>query len=639
MNFFEANVDESYQAARKRGLNEVTQLEKIDRYPYLRDLDTMMQGVKIVNQASIGQIDVPLRQIDGTYSKMRGNSFSKSYMPLLAPGTEFAHKWGEVYRIQQAEGLRDAIKAYEFMNRIYVIEGNKRVSVLKYCGLFSFPANVTRLMPQRDVNNPKSMIYYASLDFFKLAGYNAIWFSRPEKYAKLVRLIERNKDKFFADNPYQYVAVSLYEKFRELYQAYGGRNLTITTADAFLYFIGINGFDEPTHTEKYRNTVKRYIHTLASVTSANIDDFVTVDMPVNTSIVSPRRRFTNLNVAFVYPNDGTNGWGRHHKKAQEEIQEKYPKQITTKNYFDVSFRSANYDKMRKIVEDNDVVFATSPVYHKNMLRASLQNSKKSLFLCSSFSKFEYVETYYGRCYEQAFVLGAVAASVSNKSQFVFLSPRMLPSALMSLNAFALGARMIQSDAKVKLITRTSKLQNDIEYNEIIANELKKADCDVCYSTSYCSQSVCIFEGIGLYKKIGPKWEKIAAPLWNWNEFYNTIMEDILSNRFSILNKKNHRLNYWWGLDTGMLDIETTDFLSKDTQHLIRFIKNGIISKIAYPFEGPIYDKSGKLRIQENESARISDIIEMDWIVEGITANITDEKLRKYIDVYNGSIHT
>ena len=115
MEFFDTGIQDRYVSARRRGTEEVERLEKQDRYPYLRDLDTITKGVKIVNQISIGLIDVPLRQIVGTYTKMRGNSFSRSYMPLLAPNTEFADKWSNVYRIQQNEGLRDPIKAYEFL--------------------------------------------------------------------------------------------------------------------------------------------------------------------------------------------------------------------------------------------------------------------------------------------------------------------------------------------------------------------------------------------------------------------------------------------------------------------------------------------------------------------------------------------
>ena len=45
------------------------------------------------------------------------------------------------------EGIRDPIKAYEYMNKFYVEEGNKRVSVLKYFDAVSVPGYVTRILP------------------------------------------------------------------------------------------------------------------------------------------------------------------------------------------------------------------------------------------------------------------------------------------------------------------------------------------------------------------------------------------------------------------------------------------------------------------------------------------------------------
>ena len=47
------------------------------------------------------------------------------------------------------EGIREPIKAYEFMNKFYVEEGNKRVSVLKFFDAVSIPGNVTRIVPPR----------------------------------------------------------------------------------------------------------------------------------------------------------------------------------------------------------------------------------------------------------------------------------------------------------------------------------------------------------------------------------------------------------------------------------------------------------------------------------------------------------
>ena len=53
-------------------------------------------------------------------------------MPLLDEQTEFSAKWSAVYTYQLEQGIDDPIIAYEYLNKFYVLEGNKRVSVLKY---------------------------------------------------------------------------------------------------------------------------------------------------------------------------------------------------------------------------------------------------------------------------------------------------------------------------------------------------------------------------------------------------------------------------------------------------------------------------------------------------------------------------
>ena len=42
-----------------------------------------------------------------------------------------------------------SVKAYEYMNKFYIEEGNKRVSVLKYYDAVSVPGYVTRILPAK----------------------------------------------------------------------------------------------------------------------------------------------------------------------------------------------------------------------------------------------------------------------------------------------------------------------------------------------------------------------------------------------------------------------------------------------------------------------------------------------------------
>ena len=74
-------------------------------------------------------------------------------MPLLEDTTEFALKWTHLYDSMLDIGQRDPVKAYEFMNRFYIVEGNKRVSVSKYLNGVSVYGTVTRYVPKYDPND------------------------------------------------------------------------------------------------------------------------------------------------------------------------------------------------------------------------------------------------------------------------------------------------------------------------------------------------------------------------------------------------------------------------------------------------------------------------------------------------------
>ena len=113
----------------------------------MQALDDILKEKKIAatREISLGLVQIPIDQIVGTKTAGRSTAFSKSFYPLLEPGSEFAYKWCSLCGSHMKEGIRDPIKAYEFMNKFYVEEGNKRVSVLKYFGAVSIPGTVTRI--------------------------------------------------------------------------------------------------------------------------------------------------------------------------------------------------------------------------------------------------------------------------------------------------------------------------------------------------------------------------------------------------------------------------------------------------------------------------------------------------------------
>lgn len=155
---------------------------------YLPVLDDILSRENIQTEQNMGLMQIPLDFVVGTATKGRTYSFAANFMPILDADTEFAFKWIALSDAQVNEGIRDPIVAYEYMNRYYVVEGNKRVSVLKYFKADSIVANVTRKIPKYSEDEDVKL-YYEYMKFNQISGLNNIEFSKIGMADKLLALM------------------------------------------------------------------------------------------------------------------------------------------------------------------------------------------------------------------------------------------------------------------------------------------------------------------------------------------------------------------------------------------------------------------------------------------------------------------
>ena len=157
---------EDYQKALKKGERSYARYLSEGKYPYLQVLEELLSHTDVVAEEDLGICSIPSELIVGTFTAGRRTAFAPNFMPLLDEESEFAAKWQALYNAHLEEGIHDPIKCYEFMNRYYVLEGNKRVSVLKFCGAPSVQGNVTRIIPKR-TDEPENRLYFEFLAFYK----------------------------------------------------------------------------------------------------------------------------------------------------------------------------------------------------------------------------------------------------------------------------------------------------------------------------------------------------------------------------------------------------------------------------------------------------------------------------------------
>ena len=137
-----------YAAALKAGRDCYRHLVMKGEYPYLQALDEMITDRFTAGYVDIGLIEAPAEMIVGTVTAGRRDAFAANFMPLLPAESEFGMKWIALCEANLSdEGIRDPVRCFEYLGRFYVLEGNKRVSVLKSFGAPTVPANVTRIIP------------------------------------------------------------------------------------------------------------------------------------------------------------------------------------------------------------------------------------------------------------------------------------------------------------------------------------------------------------------------------------------------------------------------------------------------------------------------------------------------------------
>ena len=142
-----------YADALKLGKKEYKYRVSLGQFPYLPVLDEIVSQADVQTEQNMGLVHIPLEFVVGTSTMGRTYAFAANFMPILEDGTEFSIKWANLADAQLNEGIRDPIKVYEYMNRYYVVEGNKRVSVLKFFNAVSIPAYVTRKIPKYSEDN------------------------------------------------------------------------------------------------------------------------------------------------------------------------------------------------------------------------------------------------------------------------------------------------------------------------------------------------------------------------------------------------------------------------------------------------------------------------------------------------------
>ncbi|MBR0308519.1 MAG: BMP family ABC transporter substrate-binding protein [Mogibacterium sp.] len=640
-------MSDDYLKAKKAGEKESKARAAAGEYPFLPALDDILPDCDILPHRALGVMEIPVGLISGTKTRARQNSFAPNFMPLLEVSTEFGSKWSSLYKAQLNEGFNDPIKAYEYLHRFYVQEGNKRVSVSRFLDMPTISADVTRVIPSNKVlaEHPE---YAEFMKFFEVTGIYGIDCSWEGAYSDIAELLGQDLQNTWPDAAIRSLK-STYWRFAEAYSELQSKGAELTAGDAFLVYLRIYIRDALNH-HSHKVVANRILKIQKELMTEQSRDRVALVEEAGEALnagslitrtgatlskVIPSMSYSEkhpLKAAFIHDkNAKLSNWTADHEKGRERLEKAYGGTVVTKAY-DNCRDSASFEAAVKDAAEwgAEVVFTTAPRHINDALRAAIEYENIKFLNCSVNQVRQAVRTYYAKIYEAKFIAGLIAgvySAADGTHKIGYRSDYPIYGTIAAINAFAIGAAMTDPDAKIYL-DWTSKEGSNWWWSMVDQGIHVISAVDSAYNTDgssahgLCYVELCE-EGGGNDLSGRCRISNLASPIWKWGKLYEIIVKTILDGTYnaSAVDKKDQATNYWWGMISGVVDIELADCLPVYTRQLARAMRSAIVNGEFNPFDGELWSQDGLIRHANDKKLSSLDIIKMDWLCENIIGEI------------------
>ena len=612
---------EDYKNALKSGQRAYRACVARGQSPYLAVLDDILVNVNIVAQEPLGLVELPAESIVGTKTSGRHTAFAPNFMPLLEPDTEFAGKWSNLCDAHLEEGIHTPIIAYEFLNKFYVQEGNKRVSVLKYFDAVRIAGTVTRLIPERN-DSLENRIYYEFLDFYKLSKVNDVHFSRLGSYAKLQTLVCKASGESWTDDD-RLSFSAFYTMFRQQFLALGGGGLDLTAGDAMLVYLSVYRYAdacESTPSQMRQNLEKLWDEVKVLTEPQAVALSLEPKQGPGEPLLAKLNIFTKpseLKVVFLHEHNAENSaWVRAHDKGIEALQQAFPDRVFITRKENIEPEVDAEQVLEDVAHDNaDVVFTSSARMHTACLKVAAQHPKTRILNCSLNAPHPLVRTYYPRTYEVTYLLGMLAGVMARTDRVGYVAANPVYGIPAAVNAFAQGLKTVRPEAKVVL--RWACLQDPahpLDFSD-------RQDVEIFYARDN-REPEGTHRDYGLVRRLPDgSLQPLGLPEWRWDTFYIEIVRSIFDGAWDSDAAGARAVNYWWGMRSGAEEIDYSKDLPAGTLQLLDLMEKMLREDDLRIFPEDLYAQGHVLHSPEATLYSPKELMEMDWLDECVEGGL------------------
>jgi basic membrane protein A len=234
-----------------------------------------------------------------------------------------------------------------------------------------------------------------------------------------------------------------------------------------------------------------------------------------------------------------------------------------------------------------------------------------------------VGTGFGKIEEPRYVSGLIAGKMTKSNTLGYVAAFPIPEVIRGINAFTLGVRKSNPQAKVKVVW-TNTWFDPVKERQA-AEALLDSGADVIaqhQDTAGPQQAAEAKNAFGVgynadMSKFAPK-AVLTSPIWHWGVYYTDIVKKVQAGTW-----KSEQ--YWGGWKDGLVDLAPigamvpADVKTMAEGEIARF-KSGE-ETIFTVFTGPLKDQTGTEKVAAGKAMTAEELLGMNWFVEGVEGKI------------------
>ena len=273
-----------------------------------------------------------------------------------------------------------------------------------------------------------------------------------------------------------------------------------------------------------------------------------------------------------------------------------------------------------INEGCNVIIGHSNGYNEDM-DVFAQQYPDIQFYCYEGTTSDKVTTYSVNSQDVLYLLGYLCARVSEGDELGFIAPMQNSHIIRSIDAFALGAKRANENAKVRVMwvnnwwdPETDKLCADTLIGEGITTMAYYGSTSAALQECESKGAYCTGFHIDMHDYAPDAC--LSSFVWNWVPILSEIVDRYVSN-----NNSHDMIIGGMDTDCAQLAPVNADIVDADVIADVEALEQQVRSGEVVVFTGPIYDNQGNEVVAEGQTLTEEDMFSVMYLVDNVIGTL------------------